>query len=63
MKNNEAKIEKEDEKITTTLGNSKVVVANDGIDLKINDNKKLEVRSDLLKSSNISRIIKGDLLS
>lgn len=36
MKNNEAKIIKEDEKITTTLGNSKVVVTKDSIKLKIN---------------------------
>lgn len=36
MKNNEAKIIKEDEKITTTLGNSKVVVTKDSIKLKNN---------------------------
>lgn len=36
MKNNEAKIIKEDEKITTTLGNSKAVVTKDSIKLKIN---------------------------
>ncbi len=35
MKNNEAKIEKEDEKITTTLGNSKVVVTSESVVIKL----------------------------
>ncbi len=35
MKNNEAKIIKEDEKITTTLGNSKVVVTKDSITCEV----------------------------
>lgn len=62
MKNNEAKIITEDEKITTTLGYTKVVVAKDTIKLKINDTEKLKIREDLLKSSKISHINNGDIL-
>lgn len=61
MKNTEAKIITEDEKITTIFGNSEVVVTEDMIKLKINDTEKLKIREDLLKSSKISRINKGEI--
>ncbi|MBC8630260.1 hypothetical protein H8697_00860 [[Eubacterium] tenue] len=62
MLNNETRIIKEDEKITTILGPSQVVVSKKMLELKINDKERLEVKDILLKSSQISNSEKIDSL-